>query len=99
MAKHVDYQFRPERMMIEDAQGAVYPLAAEATRRHAATPQGLPGCEGPIPAGKSCTTDLVFDIPSDADSPMLFLSSGKLGDALGWLLEGKVRFALKDESH
>jgi hypothetical protein len=54
------------------------------------------GCETPIPAGKSCTTDLVFDVPADLASPRLRMSSGAVGDALDWLISGKVRFALED---
>jgi hypothetical protein len=97
MAKRVDYQFHPERMGIEDAQGRTYSLAVEATRRRQALPEGQPGCDAPIPAGKSCTTDLIFDVPTDIALPRLFMSSGPLGDAMGWLFEGKVRFALEGE--
>jgi hypothetical protein len=99
MAKRVDFRFQPDRMGIEDARGRTYSLAAEVTRRRQASPAGQPGCDAPIPAGKSCTTDLVFDVPADVASPRLFMSSGTIGDAMGWLLEGKVRFALEDEPH
>jgi hypothetical protein len=97
MAKRVDYKFHPDRMGIEDSRGRTYSLAAEATRRRQTSPEGMPGCDAPIPGGKSCTTDLVFDVPADFASPRLFMSTGTVGDALGWLLEGKVRFALEEE--
>jgi len=98
-AKRVDYQFRPETALIEDAGGRRYPIAAEATRRRADSPGSLPPCDRPIPAGSSCTTDLVFDVPSDVRTPRLRLSSGAVGDFLEGIISGQVRFALDDEPH
>lgn len=96
-AKRVDYQFRPESASIEDGDGRIYPLDAEATRHRLASPGSLGACDRPIPAGSSCTTDLVFDVPADVRAPRLKLSSGNVGDALDRILIGKVRFALDDE--
>ncbi len=96
-AKRVDYQFRPEAASIEDGDGRIYPLDAVAMRHRLASPASLGACDRPIPAGSSCTTDLVFDVPAGVRSPRLRLSSGIVGDALDRILTGKVRFALDDE--
>jgi hypothetical protein len=96
-AKRVDYQFRPAMAFVEDADGVRYSLSTEATRRRASSPGGLPTCDQPIPAGSSCTTDLVFDVPAGVRSPRFLLSSGTVGDLLDRIIEGKVRFALDDE--
>jgi hypothetical protein len=96
-AKQVDYQFRPETAWVEDAQGHRYSVAAEATRKRQESPGALGACDKPIPAGSSCTTDLVFDVPADVWMPRLMMSSGAIGDALDRILEGKVRFALDEE--
>ncbi len=96
-AKRVDFRFRPETAFVEDANGDRYPLSTEATRRRGSSPGGLPPCDQPIPAGSSCTTDLVFDVPASIRVPRFLLSSGTIGDLLDRILEGKVRFALDDE--
>jgi hypothetical protein len=95
-AKRVDYQFRPEMAFVEDADGARYPVSTEATRRRTSSPGVLPPCDRPIPAGSSCTSDLVFDVPANIRVPRFLLSSGTAGDLLDRILEGKVRFALDD---
>ncbi len=96
-AKRVDFRFRLGGQFVEDAEGVRYPLSTEATRRRAGSPGGLPLCDQPIPAGSSCTTDLVFDVPANIRVPRFVLSSGSVGDFLDRVLEGKVRFALDDE--
>jgi hypothetical protein len=97
-AKQVDYQFHPSTAWVEDAQGHRYPVATEASRKRQESPGALAACDRPIPAGSSCTTDLVFDVPADVRTPRLMLSSGAVGDLLDRILEGKVRFALDDEA-
>jgi hypothetical protein len=96
-AKRVDFQFRPETALVEDENGIRYPLSSEATQRRSGSSGGLPLCDRPIPAGSSCTTDLVFDVPSTVREPRFLLCSDWFGDLLDRILEGKVRFALDDE--
>lgn len=97
-AKRVDFQFRPERFVVEDASGRTYPVSPDATRRRASAPGGLPACDDPIPPGASCTMDLVFDVPADVRVPRLKLATGVVGDFLDRVMQGKVMFALDGEA-
>jgi hypothetical protein len=96
-ARAVDFLFRPEPVWIEDAEGRRYPVSDRATRAHINSPGGLPACDEPIPAGKSCTMDLVFDVPADIKTPRLLVASDGVAEILDRIVEGKVRFALDDE--
>lgn len=95
-AKRVDYRFQAGQTLVEGGDGRRYPIDPQATRTLSSTPSGLPGCDQPIPAGQSCTTELVFDVPRDARSPRLRLSSGPIVDVLDGLFEGgRAGFALE----
>jgi hypothetical protein len=97
-SRAVDLKFRPEAVLVEDAAGRRYPVASGATRAHHRAPGSLPPCDEVIPAGKSCTTDLVFDVPADVGAPRLVIASdGGATEILGRIVAGKVRFALDDE--
>jgi hypothetical protein len=97
-AKRVDYHFNQEKLMVEDATGRRFPLATEATKRRQRSPDGIAGCDQPIPAGKSCTTDLVFDLPTGAPDPSLRFTTDPLVAVLSWFFDGRVRFALEEGS-
>jgi hypothetical protein len=97
-AKRVDFQLDAGRTLVEGRDGRRFGLDAATTTRLASTPNGLPPCDGPIPAGKSCTTDLVFDVPRDLSSPRFRLGSGAIGDILDGIFEGgRIGFSLDKE--
>ncbi|HKA21730.1 MAG TPA: DUF4352 domain-containing protein [Blastocatellia bacterium] len=92
-AKRVDFRFKYESAKlidIEDKQFGLSPagqraLEAETGKR----------CDKPIPAGASCVTEVVFDLPADAELKHFRISEGGLvGDILNVIFYGKKRIEL-----
>jgi len=92
-AKRVDYKPQRASAILMDERGREFFLS-EPGQAALESAQG-PRCYNPIPAGASCTTELVFDIPADSRISQLRISEGGLvGDILDVVFFGKKRIEL-----
>src|SRR5438105_12484543 len=68
----------PRRVTVYDEQGRAYPVSEEGARALAdAGGAGTP-LDTPLRPGESYTTELVFDLPEDARSPVLLINESDL---------------------
>jgi hypothetical protein len=92
-AKRVDYKPKRASAILIDNKGREFFLS-ESGQAGLESSQG-PRCYDPIPAGASCVTELVFDIPADSRISQLRISEGGLvGDILDVVFFGKKRIEL-----
>lgn len=68
----------PRSVSVYDEQGRTYPPSEEGARPLVSTGVASTPLETPLRPGESYTTDLVFDIPSDARSPVLLINESDL---------------------
>ena len=96
-AKRVDFEFNPATTVLVDGAGREYHISAQgqAVLESAQSRQGA--CKEAVPAGGSCITDLVFDVPVDINNPHIKMSFGKIGDFLDSIFYGKRRIALEPQ--
>ena len=81
-AKRVNYKFKRSSAVLVDDAGRQYLFSREG-QDALESPSRLAACDAPIPAGASCTTDIVFDLPGEARLSHLRMSFGGLiGDLL-----------------
>lgn len=93
-AKRVDFKFRPESVVLVDERGRQYHLA-DAAQAVLDQDRGGAPCAAPIKAGSSCTTKLVFDVPTDAGQLDVRLSfSNRFTDLLDLVFWGFKRIRL-----
>lgn len=93
-AKRVDYTFKRNSAVLVDSLGREFRVS-KTGQQALETTQGQQ-CLAPIPAGASCTIDVVFDLPVDARLSQLRVSEGGLaGDILDVVFFGKKRIALE----
>lgn len=93
-AKRVDYTFKRNSAILVDAVGREFRMSQSGQQALEAA-QGQQ-CLAPIPAGASCSIDVVFDLPVDAHVAQLRISEGGLaGDILDVVFFGKKRIALE----
>ena len=93
-AKRVDYKFKRASAILIDEKGREFFLS-ETGQASLESLHG-PRCNDPIPAGASCVTELVFDIPADSHITQLRISEGGLvGDILDVVFFGKKRIELR----
>lgn len=93
-AKRVDYKPKRASAILIDDRGKEFFLS-EYGQAALESVQGL-RCYDPIPAGASCVTELVFDIPADSRITQLRISEGGLvGDILDIVFFGKKRIELR----
>jgi hypothetical protein len=93
-AVRVDYTFKKNSAVLVDSNGREFHLSKSGQQALEAS-QGQQ-CIGAIPAGASCLTDVVFDLPADAHVSQLKISEGGLaGDILDVVFFGKKRIALE----
>jgi hypothetical protein len=94
-AKRVDYRFRKNTAILVDRSGRQFHFSArgqDALERGSSARE----CSGPIPAGSSCISDVVFDLPSDAKLSHLRISpGGPIGDLLDIVFFGTKRIDLR----
>jgi hypothetical protein len=94
-ARRVDFTFDKATVVLVDEQGGEYHWSAAAQRAFDATRGPAESCAEPIPAGASCVTDVVFDVPAAARIAQVRISGGgAVGDVLDTVLIGKKRIAL-----
>jgi hypothetical protein len=93
-AKRVDFQFDPSTAVLVDRAGKEYHLSA----RGQAALDSTRACAEALPAGASCVTEVVFDVPADITDPHLKMSfGGKVGEFLDSIFYGKRKIALEPE--
>ena len=92
-AKRVDYKFKRDSAILVDDKGREFFLSAsgQAALDSSASRQ----CNSPMPAGASCVTEVVFDVPKETGvSQMRFSEGGLVGDILDVVFYGKKRIDL-----
>jgi len=95
-AVRVDYKFRNGAAILVDQAGREFHLSRDGQRALESTHGYRDGCDGQIPAGASCTTQVVFDLPADArPSHVRFSEGGGIGDLLDFVFYGTKRIDLR----
>ena len=89
----------PRRVTVYDEQGRAYPVSEEGERALAAAGGAGTPLDAPLRPGESYTTELVFDLPEDARSPVLLVNESDLPTRFiigheNSLLHGKTEFRL-----
>lgn len=93
-AKRVDYTFKPASAILVDDAGREFHLSETGQRALDSTRSNK--CNAPIPAGASCITEVVFEVPENAHLSKLRISEGGLiGDILNFVVYGMKRIALE----
>jgi Domain of unknown function (DUF4352) len=92
-AKRVDYRFKYQSARLVDVEEKEFGLSPAGQQAlESATGKR---CADPIPAGASCVTEVVFDLPSGAELKHFRISeSGLVGDILNAIFYGKKRIEL-----
>jgi Domain of unknown function (DUF4352) len=93
-ARRVDFTFEKSTVILIDEQGNEYHWSEDAQRAFDAARPAGERCAEPIPAGASCTTEVVFDVPAEARITQLRISGGAVGDVLDTIFYGNKRIAL-----
>lgn len=93
-AKRVDYRYKRNSPLLIDERGKEYPPSAEGQPALEATLTPEARCSAPIPAGSSCVTEIVYDVPTDVRVSELRISFGELGDLIDPIFSGRKRIAL-----
>lgn len=89
-ARRVDFQFDNLSAMLADDEGRKFYLSPDGQKALAAARGGSDPCAAALPAGASCVTEIVFDLPADASNPHLRISKGEaVGDILDIIFYGK----------
>jgi|GEM_PF-910379 len=92
-AKRVDYQFKPASAILVDLDGREFHLS-EKGQRDLESAQGNK-CTQPIPAGATCVTEVVFEVPGTARPfQVRFSEGGSIGDILDFVFYGTKRIEL-----
>jgi len=92
-AKRVDYRFKMSSPRLVDVEEKEFPVSVYGQQAL----ESVMGkqCSSPIPAGASCVTELVFDLPSDAELKRFRISEGGLvGDLLDVVFFGRKTIEL-----
>ena len=92
-AKRVDYRFKYQSARLVDVEEKEFGLSLAGQQAlESATGKR---CVDPIPAGASCVTEVVFDLPSGSELKQFRVSEGGLvGDILNAIFYGKKRIEL-----
>jgi len=81
-AKRVDYKFKTSSAVLVDESGRQYLFSTEGLAALQSVDQASL-CAEPIPAGASCVTEVVFDLPREARLSHLRIAfGGMIGDLL-----------------
>lgn len=94
-ARRVDFTFDKSTVILIDEHGIEYRWSADVQRDFEATGRASAGCAEPIPAGASCTTEVIFDVPASARIiGMQITGGGAVGNVLDTIFYGNKRIAL-----
>lgn len=93
-AKRVDYKYKRDCAVLIDESGREYRHSLEGQSAVEATLSPAELCSAPIPAGQSCVTQVVFDVPTGAQASQFRITFGTLGDMFDPVFSGRKRIAL-----
>jgi hypothetical protein len=93
-AKRVDFKFHPDIAVLVDQAGREYHVSGDGQRAFNKI-EGNDDCSRPIPAGKDCTAQVVFDLPGDSAPSHLRISGGPIQDLLGFIFFGNKRIDVR----
>jgi hypothetical protein len=92
-AKRVDYTFKRASAILVDDTGREFHLSEKGQQEIESA--HISKCADPIPAGASCTTEVVFQVPDGArPSQFRFSEAGSVGDILDFVFYGTKRINL-----
>lgn len=95
-ARRVDYTLDKTTAILVDDRGREFHLSPDGQRALDSARKQRDECEGPIPAGASCTTEIVFELPVGAQASHLRISEGgAVGDVLDSVFYGKKIIELR----
>lgn len=92
-AKRVDYTFKRASAILVDDAGREFHMSDSGQQElHSSR---INKCDEPIPAGGSCTTEVVFKVPDNArPAQFRFSEGGSVGDILDFVFYGTKRIEL-----
>ena len=93
-AKRVDYNYKQDCAVLIDRNGREYRHSSEGQSAVEATLSPAELCSAPIPAGQSCVTQVVFDVPAGVQASQLRITFGALADIFDPVFSGRKRIAL-----
>jgi Domain of unknown function (DUF4352) len=95
-ARRVDFTFDKSVAILIDDRGREYHLSAGGQRALDSARKQRDECGDPIPAGASCTTEVVFELPAGARASQLRVSGGgPAGDILDTIFYGTKMIDLR----
>jgi hypothetical protein len=93
-AVRVDYKYKRGSPLLVDEQGKEHRPSSEGQPALESTLSSAELCEAPIPAGESCVTEVVFDVPAGVRASQLRITFGPLADIFDPIFSGRKRIAL-----
>ncbi|MEK6300434.1 MAG: DUF4352 domain-containing protein [Acidobacteriota bacterium] len=93
-AKRVDYHYKRDCAVLIDQNGREYRHSSEGQSADEETLSPAELCSAPIPAGQSCETQVVFDVPTGVQVSQLRITFGALADIFDPVFSGRKRIAL-----
>ncbi|HSF24778.1 MAG TPA: DUF4352 domain-containing protein [Blastocatellia bacterium] len=93
-AVRVDYNYKRSCPLLVDEHGNEHPPSPEAQPALEETLSPGELCYAPIPAGASCVTEVVFDVPAGVRVTQLRITFGPIADILDPIFSGRKRIAL-----
>jgi hypothetical protein len=93
-AVRVDYKYKRDSALLVDEQGQEHRPSSEGQPALEATLSPPELCLAPIPAGQSCVTQVVFDVPAGVRASQLRITFGPLADIFDPIFSGRKRIAL-----
>ena len=93
-AVRVDYKYKRDSALLIDERGNEYLPSAEGQPALEATLSPTAVCSAPIPAGQSCVTEVVFDVPTGVRISQMRITFGALADIFDPIFSGRKRIAL-----
>jgi hypothetical protein len=93
-AVRVDFKYKRNCALLLDERGKEYLPSSEGQPALEATLSPAQLCSASIPAGQSCVTEVVFDVPSGVRASELRITFGALADIFDPIFSGRKRIAL-----
>lgn len=95
-ARRVDYTLDKRVAILIDDGGREYHQSPDGQRALDSAREQRDECDEPIPAGASCTTEIVFELPAGARAARLRVSGGgPAGDILDTIFYGRKTIELR----
>ncbi|MFY9611606.1 MAG: hypothetical protein WAU45_23710 [Blastocatellia bacterium] len=93
-AVRVDYKYKSDCALLVDENANEYPPSPEGQPALEATLSPVELCSAPIPAGASCVTEVVFDVPARVRVSQLRITFGPIADIFDPIFSGRKRISL-----